>query len=333
MDYSPLSDSHFLHLLFLAHEPEDVAAGDGSLGCGGFDVTVVSFETDDHAAVVLADAALAETQPKEGTLFADDEAAQQQYLTDGSEVGQGVGVEAAGEGFKAAVVADDVQAVAGEDEGVATGNVEAVSTAHDGCHGDAEAGTELETVQTPAAPGACFGNFNAGNVEMASGEASGIERAGGSVRCHVLPRAQVLEESALQTDARPFHKTKGNDDAHDDGGKEGVKPERSGREELQHVAYHSRSQEEAQGESEPESGAVQFAATSQLLPFLRVVLAHDKGAEKGRGSTEGEQTADDVARPVPEEGAAEREQDGEREEDDGDAECEICPNLSAEGEE
>ena len=102
-----------------------------------------------------------------------------------------------------------------------------------------------------------------------------------------------------------------------------MKPERSGREKLQHVAYHSRSQKEAQGEGEPESGAVQFAATSQLLPFLRVVLAHDKGAEEGRGSTEGEQTADDVARPVPEEGAAEREQDGERKEDDGDAP--ICP--------
>ena len=74
-------------MFFLAHEPEDVAAGDGSLSCCRFDVAVVSFETNDHAAVVLADAALAETQPKEGTLFADDEAAQQQYLTDGSEVG------------------------------------------------------------------------------------------------------------------------------------------------------------------------------------------------------------------------------------------------------
>ena len=147
----------------LTHHPDDVALLEGTLGINHRKVLLALFYSHDHAVIVLAYAALAERLADKGATGVDDETVQPHLpLLDIGVFGHKIATEFYAEGMQLLVVADDLYLVFGEEDGGATGDVDATVTAQDAAHEDAEARPPLQTGEALAGEGGIEGNLKLG---------------------------------------------------------------------------------------------------------------------------------------------------------------------------
>ena len=197
------------------------------------------------------------------------------------------------------VVADDLKLVARENHRVTVRNVQALRTAADAAHVDAETFTKMKLLQRFATPGAILRHLNLTDVDISIQQMTRIERTllavhlGGNIaRTQVVDKEALHHDAALLDVARCHHQQYHHGSDADD--------ERIGeaREVVDDVEDERQGDDVSHHDGEEQRDAVDAAFHPQALPFRTVVLFHHDGAQERRNQYHREQTRKGVGIPV-----------------------------------
>lgn len=167
---------YLLQVTFFSYNPKDVALLENIRRSNLGEVFSTFFQADNHAVVLVADATLNQRFPTELTFAADDKLTKfhlsflnLQVLRD-EVIAEGVG-----EFLQLVVIADDLQLVAREDDGVAIRNVETLRATHDTTHVHTEALAKMQVLEGFATPSGIYGNLEVTDVDVTVQEMSLVE--------------------------------------------------------------------------------------------------------------------------------------------------------------
>lgn len=158
---------YLLQVTFFSYNPKNVALLENIRRSYLREVFSTFFQADNHTVVLVADATLNQRFPAELALAADDKLTKLhlsflnlQVLRDE------VAVEGIGKLLQLVVIADDLQLVAREDDGVAIRYIETLRATHDAAHVHAEALAKMQVLEGFATPSGIYGNLEVTDVDI-----------------------------------------------------------------------------------------------------------------------------------------------------------------------